>query len=88
MIRNLLNKFWKSDNKQKVNGHWYVRLSDVAKLIENAEFIEPEKSEKKLSMDDLASNLLEKGWIFERNPDTGDVFKRRKGEYNNRKKIS
>ena len=79
MIRNLLNKLWKSDNKQKVNGHWYVRLSDVAELMENAKFIEPKQTLKKLSMDDLASHLYDKGFIFERNPDTGDIFKRKIG---------
>jgi hypothetical protein len=88
MIRNILNKLWKSNNKQKVDGHWYVRLSDVAKLIDNAKFIEPEKTEEKLTMDDLASHLLDRGWIFERNPSTGDVFRRRVGDYDNREKIN
>ena len=48
---NILNKLWKSNNKEKVNGHWYVRLSDVAELMENAKFIEPKQTLKKLSMD-------------------------------------
>ena len=88
MIKNILNKLWKSDNKEKVNGHWYVKLSDVAKLLENAKFIEPVNTEKKLSMDDIANEMLHKGWIFERNPDTGEVWRRRKGDYDNKEKIN
>ena len=39
-------------------------------------------------MDDLASHLLDRGWIFERNPSTGDIFRRRVGDYDNREKIN
>ena len=86
MIRKLLNKIWGS-NKEKINGHWYVKLSDVNELIANAQFIEPEKVVEKPTLDDLASHLLDKGFIYERNPDTGDIFRRKVGDYNNKEKI-
>tara|TARA_R100001443_G_C3246553_1_gene152132 strand:+ start:66 stop:329 length:264 start_codon:yes stop_codon:yes gene_type:complete len=87
MIKNILNKLWRS-NKEKVNGHWYVKLSDVCELLDNAKFIEPKKTEKKLTENDLASHMVNKGWIFERNPDTGEIWRREKGNYDNREKIS
>ena len=87
MIRKLLDKIWGS-SKEKINGHWYVKLSDVNELIANAKFIEPQEVNKKPTMDQLASHLLDKGFIFERNPDTGDIFKRKAGDYNNREKIN
>jgi hypothetical protein len=82
MIKNILNKLWRS-NKEKVNGHWYVKLSDVCELLDNAKFIEPKKTEKKLTENDLASHMVNKGWIFERNPDTGEIWRREKGNYDN-----
>jgi len=88
MIKKLLDKLWGNNNKEIINGHWYVRLSDVNELITNAEFITPKKPNEKITMDDLASNLLDKGFIFERNPDNGDIFRRKKGDYNNKEKIS
>ena len=51
-------------------------------------FIEPKKTEKKLTENDLASHMVNKGWIFERNPSTGDIFRRRVGDYDNREKIN
>jgi hypothetical protein len=87
MIKNILNKLWRS-NKEKVNGHWYVKLSDVCELLDNAKFIEPKKTEKKLTENDLASHMVNKGWIFERNPDTGEIWRREKGNYDNREKVS
>ena len=87
MIKNILNKLWRS-NKEKVNGHWYVKLSDVCELLDNAKFIEPKKTEKKLTENDLAAHMVNKGWIFERNPDTGEIWRREKGNYDNREKIS
>ena len=86
MIRKLLDKIWGS-SKEKINGHWYVKLSDVNELIANAKFIEPQEVNKKPTMDQLASHLLDKGFIFERNPDTGDIFKRKIGD-SVRKKIN
>lgn len=88
MMKNILNKIWKSSSKEKVNGHWYVKLSDVCELLDNAKFIEPQKTEKKLTEEDLAAHMVNKGWIFERNPETGEIWKRKVGDYNNRKKVN
>jgi hypothetical protein len=32
--------------------------------------------------------MVNKGWIFERNPDTGEIWRREKGNYDNREKVS
>ena len=39
-------------------------------------------------MDEVATYLNGKGWIFERNSDTGDIWKRKSGNIHNRKKIN
>tara|TARA_R110001592_G_scaffold317100_2_gene593762 strand:+ start:27 stop:356 length:330 start_codon:yes stop_codon:yes gene_type:complete len=37
---------------------------------------------------DVATFLHKDGWIFERNPDTGDIWKRKSGDIHNRTKIN
>ena len=36
MIKNILDKLWKGNHKvnNKLDGYWYVRLADVAKILE------------------------------------------------------
>ena len=85
MIKSILDKLWKSNNKRKLDGHWYVRLSDVGKYLENTF---NNTKNKKISMNEVASHLVNKGWIFERNTDTGDVWKRKVGDYDNREKVN
>ena len=46
------------------------------------------KSTKITSMDEVATYLNSKGWIFRHNPDTGDIWKRKSGNIHNRKKIN
>lgn len=46
------------------------------------------KTTKINSMNEVATYLNSKGWIFERNPDTGDIWKRKSGDIHNRIKIN
>ena len=39
-------------------------------------------------MDEVATYLNNNGWIFERNPDSGDIWKRKSGDIYNRIKIN
>ena len=46
------------------------------------------KSTKITSMDEVATYLNSKGWIFGHNPDTGDIWKRKSGDIYNKVKIN
>jgi hypothetical protein len=51
MNKKLLDQIWES-NKEKINGYWYVKLSDVNELIANTQF-KNKKEAKKMTKEEL-----------------------------------
>tara|TARA_R110000764_G_scaffold169565_1_gene256725 strand:+ start:226 stop:543 length:318 start_codon:yes stop_codon:yes gene_type:complete len=103
LSKKITSKIWDKCAKQIVDGYVYVKMDDVIKLqIESKDLSMDELDEmghdteyewvlkptKITSMDEVATYLNGKGWIFERNSDTGDIWKRKSGNIHNRKKIN
>ena len=94
--KKIISQIWDSCSKQIVDGYIYIKMDDIIKLhIEKddslehweKEWEEKQKSNTKITMDQVATYLNNKGWIFERNPDTGQIWRRRPGDYDNREEI-
>ena len=75
---------WDKCAKQIVDGYVYVKMDDIIKL--STPDHHPIEG-KEIDMNQIATYLNSKGWIYERNPDTGEIWRRRPGDYNNRVKI-
>ena len=97
LSKKITSCIWDKCTKQIVDGYVYVKMDDIIKLhIEKddslehweKEWEEKQKSNTKITMNQIASYLNDRGWIFERNPDTGDIWRRKSGDIHNRKKIN
>tara|TARA_R110002167_G_scaffold242083_1_gene447402 strand:+ start:123 stop:383 length:261 start_codon:yes stop_codon:yes gene_type:complete len=82
--KKIISQIWDSCSKQIVDGYVYVKMDDLIKL--EIQEISKENNPK-MGMDQVATYLNNKGWIFERNPDTGQIWRRRPGDYDNREEI-
>ena len=83
--KKIISQIWDGCEKQIVDGYVYVKMDDLIKL-EIEEILNPTIKED-MNMNKVANYLNSKGWIFERNPDTGQVWKRRPGDIHNRQKV-
>lgn len=84
--KKITSKIWDNCAKQLVDGYIFVKMDDIIKLnIEKEDLIVDDLEViNKNDMNYIASYLNKEGWIFEHNPDTGDIWKRRPGDIHNR----
>tara|TARA_R110000824_G_scaffold83190_2_gene208342 strand:+ start:454 stop:714 length:261 start_codon:yes stop_codon:yes gene_type:complete len=82
--KKIISQIWDSCSKQIVDGYVYVKMDDLIKL-ETQEILK--ENDHKIDMNQVATYLNSKGWIFERNPDRGQIWRRRPGDYDNREEI-
>tara|TARA_R100001443_G_scaffold114879_1_gene131536 strand:+ start:46 stop:303 length:258 start_codon:yes stop_codon:yes gene_type:complete len=81
--KKIISQIWDGCEKQIVDGYVYIKMDDLIKL----EIEEILSQKEKMNMDKVAHYLNGEGWIFERNPDNGQVWKRRPGDIHNREKV-
>tara|TARA_R110002020_G_scaffold164657_1_gene351522 strand:+ start:4253 stop:4510 length:258 start_codon:yes stop_codon:yes gene_type:complete len=81
--KKIISQIWDGCEKQIVDGYVFIKMDDLIKL----EIEEILNQKEKINMDKVATYLNSEGWIFEKNPDTGQVWKRRPGDIHNREKI-
>tara|TARA_R100000742_G_C4264976_1_gene82935 strand:+ start:43 stop:294 length:252 start_codon:yes stop_codon:yes gene_type:complete len=79
--KKIISQIWDGCSKQIVDGYVYIKMDDLIKL--NVEKTEDEK----MDMDKVATYLNNEGWIFEYNPDTEQIWRRRPGDIHNREKV-
>jgi|TARA_R110000782_G_C14680539_1_gene399964 hypothetical protein len=94
--KKITSKIWDNCSKQIVDGYVFVKFDDIIKT----QIVEEDKEDlvitkedlelelKDINMDQVATYLNGTGWIFERNPDTGDIWRRKIGDHKNRIKIN
>jgi hypothetical protein len=84
--KKITSQIWDNCSKQIVDGYVYVKMDDIIKLSTDHSPLIEEKPTK-IDMNQIATYLNSEGWIYERNPDTGEIWRRRPGDYKNRKRI-
>ena len=82
--KKIIAQIWDGCEKQIVDGYVYVKMDDLIKL-EIKDILSNTNNE--IDMNQVATYLNKEGWIFERNPDTGEIWKRRFGDIHNREKV-
>ena len=94
--KKIISQIWDDCSKQIVDGYIYIKMDDIIKLhIEKddslehweKEWEEKQKLNTKITMNQVASYLNDNGWIFERNPDTEEIWRRKPGDIHNREKV-
>ena len=82
--KKIISQIWDGCEKQIVDGYVYVKMDDLIKL-EIKDILS--NTNREIDMNQVATYLNKEGWIFERNPDTGEIWKRRFGDIHNRELI-
>ena len=78
MDKKITNCIWDNCSKQIIEGYVYVKMDDIIKL--NIKENNLEVKDNDITMDTVANYLVNEGWIFERNPSTGEIWKRKPGD--------
>ena len=86
MDKKITNCIWDNCSKQIIEGYVYVKMDDIIKL--NIKENNLEVKDNDITMDTVANYLVNEGWIFERNPSTGAIWKRKPGDIHNRELIN
>ena len=81
--KKIISQIWDGCEKQIVGGYVYVKMDDLIKI----EIEEILSQKEKMNMDKVAKYLNNEGWIFEYNPDTEQIWRRRPGDIHNREKV-
>jgi len=84
--KKIISQIWDGCEKQIVDGYVFIKMDDLIKL--EIEENNLEVKDNDVTMDTGANYLVNEGWIFERNPSTGEIWKRKPGDMHNRKLIN
>jgi len=90
MDKKITSCIWDNCAKQIIEGYVYVKMDDIIKLnIEEEDLILDDLEDKNndVDMNTVANYLVNEGWIFERNPDTDEIWRRKSGDIHNRELI-
>ena len=72
LSKEIISCIWDNCTKQVVDGYVYVKIDDIIKLnLEEKDFHHTANS-----MNNVATYLNKNGWVFESNPNTGDIWRK------------
>tara|TARA_R110000751_G_scaffold253020_2_gene352639 strand:+ start:443 stop:703 length:261 start_codon:yes stop_codon:yes gene_type:complete len=83
LSKKIISCIWDNCTKQVVEGYVYVKIDDIIKLnLEKKDLIMDNGEYAVNSMNNVATYLNNNGWIFESNPNTGDVWRKNTNKIN------
>jgi hypothetical protein len=74
--------------KYTVNFEVEGEVKDIEKFIENNVVSCPYIQIKNVEKKEISEIMEESLYIYERNPDTGEIFRRKKGDYTNKECVN